>query len=481
VGANDGMLHAFNDVNGVETFAFMPKAVLPTVKLLSQTPYDHRYFVDGPVSEADVFDAAAPSGGAWKNLVLGTGGGGAKNIFAVNVPVPASLTGGGAPPLTLSAPGSNDILWELNNSGDFAELGNVLQTPEVGIMRNGQWVVITGNGYASSSGRAQLFIINALTGALIKKIDTGIPVSGGGNGLGGVRVVRDIQQRIVAAYAGDLRGNLWKFDLSGTTTGSWNVAFGSTALTPRPLFTAINANSQPEPITAAPTYVLHPSGGVQLLVGTGKLFETADVNNTQQRTLYGLWDKVKVGFDSSAVDLNISGNAQLVNQQVSGTESITSGTPPQTTVYWNSSNNPVDYATKRGWRMPLSIQSGQRLIYDPQVALGRAFFETIVPGSAVLSCDASSGTGYSFVLDPLTGAAGTDGPTFDTNGDGVINGSDSSTAVIFQTDADGGDGIVTKSGGRQTGVSISTTSSKLFAGDRNSVRRSWRQLFNAPN
>lgn len=481
VGANDGMLHAFSDLTGVETFAFMPRSVLANVKVLSQTPYDHRYFVDGPVLEADVFDASATAAGAWKNIVLATGGGGAKNLFAINVPVSPSTPSGGAPAVSLTAPGVTDVLWEISDSGDFAELGNVLQTPEVGIMRNGQWAVIVGNGYASASGKAQLFVINALTGALIKKIDTGIPVSGGGNGLGGVRVIRDIQQRIVSAYAGDLRGNIWKFDFSGTTPASWNVAFGSTAATPRPLFTALNTSGQAEPVTAAPSYVLHPSGGVQLLVGTGKLFETVDTNNIQERTLYGLWDKVKVGSDSSAATAIISGNTQLVGQQVSGTVTVTSGTPAQTTTYWRATSNTVDYATRRGWRMPLSIQPGQRLIYDPQVALGRAFFETIVPGGAVLSCEASSGTGYNFVLDPLTGAAGTDGPTFDTNGDGVINGDDSSTAVVYQTDADGGDGILTKSGGRSTGVSVSTTSSKLFAGDRNSVRRSWRQLFNPPN
>jgi type IV pilus assembly protein PilY1 len=481
VGANDGMLHAFNDVNGTETFAFMPRTVLADVKVLSQTPYDHRYFVDGPVIEADIFDATAVPSGAWKNLVLATGGAGAKNLFAINVPVPASLSGGGAPAVSLSAPGSSDVLWEISNSGDFAELGNILRAPEVGIMRNGQWAVIVGNGYASASGKAQLFVINALTGALIKKIDTGVPLLGGGNGLGGVRVVRDIQQRIVSAYAGDLRGNVWKFDFSGTTSASWGVAFGSTALTPRPLFTALNSSGQAEPITTSPTYVLHPSGGVQVLVGTGKLFETADTNNIQERTLYGLWDKIKVGLNSGDITAAISGTAQLVGQQVSGTVSITSGTPALTTVYWKATNNLVDYSTKRGWRLPLSIQPGQRLIYDPQVSLGRAFFETVVPGGAVLSCDASSGTGYNFILDPLTGAAGTDGPTFDTNGDGVINAGDSATAVIYKTAADGGDGILITGGARQTGVIVSTTSSRLFAGDPNSVRRSWRQLFNPPN
>ena len=496
VGANDGMLHVFSDVNGTETFAFMPKAVLGEVKKLSQMPYDHEYFVDGPTVETDVYDAGFATSGGWRNLVIGSGGGGTKNIFAINAPVPSSPTGSATLTTTLMPPGPTDILWENANAGDFAELGYLLQTPEVGFMRNGQWAVVVGNGYESLSGRAQLFIINAITGALIKRIDTGIPLLGGGNGLGGVRVVRDSQRQIVSAYAGDLKGNLWKFDLSGTTAASWGVAFGSTAILPKPLFSAVNRNGQAEPITAAPAFATHPAGGVLLLAGTGKLFEAADTNNLQQRTLYGLWDKIRPGDDSSAATGVISGTATLVLQQATTTLSISSGTPAQTLTFYTSTNNPVDYASKRGWYLPLSLQAGQRAIYDPQVALGRVFFETVVPGAAVQTCQASSGVGFNFVLDPFTGAAGTDGPTLDTNGDGLINGSDNAAAIIYQTSADGRDAIVFKRGGGTSGTGtgaggsfgggnggyfINTSGSKPFSGAKNAVRRTWRQLFSPPS
>lgn len=495
VGANDGMLHVFSDVNGTETFAFVPRSVLGRVKNLSVTPYDHEYFVDGPTTEIDVFDSSLGTSGGWRNMVLGGGGAGTKNLFAINAPVPSSPTGSATLTTTLMAPTAADILWEVSNTGSFAELGYVLQTPESGLMRSGDWAVIVGNGYESLSGRAQLFIINALTGALIKRIDTGIPTLGGGNGLGGVRVVRDAQRRVVSAYAGDLKGNMWKFDLSGSTVASWGVAFGSTALAPKPLFSAVNRAGQAEPITAAPAYVTHPAGGVLIMTGTGKLFETADTNNTQERSLYALWDKVKPGDDSSATTGVISGTATLVMQQVSSTVTVSSGSPTQTITYYTVTNNKVDYLTKRGWYMPLSIQAGQRSVYDPQIALGRVFYETVVPGAAVQTCQATNGVGFNFVLDPFSGSAGADGPTLDTNLDGVIDGSDVASAVIYQTGADGSDAIVFKRGGGTSGTSggggssfsggrngyfISTTGSKPFSGGKNSVRRTWRQLFSPP-
>jgi type IV pilus assembly protein PilY1 len=520
VGANDGMVHAFSDASGTETFAYFPKAILPELKHLGDQPYLHQYFVDGPMMETDVHD-----GTNWKNIVVGTTGAGGKAVFAINMPVPSSPSGSGTLTTTLMPPGASDILWEVSDSGDFAEMGYVLQTAEAGMTRDGSWVVITGNGYESASGRAQLFIINALTGALIKRIDTGV---GSGNGLGGVRVVRDTRQQIVAAYAGDLKGNMWKFDLSGTTSSSWGVAFGG-----NPFFTATNRTGDAEPFTAAPTYVLHPSGGILLLAGTGKLFETADPSSVQERTLYGLWDKVKVGNVSATASFAISGTATLVMQAVSSTLIVTT-TAGETATYYTSTSNPVNYSTKRGWYMPLTIQAGQRTVYDPQIAVGRVFFETVVPGAAVTTCAATNGIGYNFVLDPLTGAAGGDGPTFDTNGDGLINSDDVSGAVAYKTNADGGDGILLKRGTSPTGnngtregdscttsnatcncvsgtcqkVSCTTStstcncvggfceppkdtcgsaaytvapgSSKQVCGDKNVIRRNWRQLINPP-
>ncbi|MES2412333.1 MAG: PilC/PilY family type IV pilus protein [Pseudomonadota bacterium] len=491
VGANDGMFHVFSDVNGTETFAFIPNAVLGDLKNLSTSPYEHQYFVDGPVTEADVHDISLGTSGGWRNIVLGSGGAGAKNLFAINSPVPVTPSTGTLTQ-TLMSPGPSDILWEVSSSTtNFGELGYLMQTPEVGLMRNGQWAVVVGNGQESASGRAQLFIINALTGALIKRIDTGIPTLLGGNGLGAVRVMRDSSRQIVAAYAGDLRGNVWKFDLSSTNSNDWVVAYSSTSLSPKPLFQAVNRNGQAEPITAAPAVTRHPGGGVLVVVGTGKLFETPDTSNTQERTIYGLWDKAAVGVTSATPSLIISGTSTLVLQTLTTIVSVTTSTPTATQTDYGVSSNEVDYSTKMGWRLPLTLQAGQRLVYDLQFVGPALSVETIVPGASVATCSASSGVSPKFVLDPFTGGP-LGRPVFDTNNDGVIDNKDNANVVGFQTSADGQSAIIFKGGtGGATGVAgtssgttgyyVNTTGSKLFnVGGSSSVRRSWKQIFSPP-
>ena len=111
-------------------------------------------------------------------------------------------------------------------------------------------------------------MVNLQTGALIQKIDT---VSGPSNGLGGVALVTNSTTgRIVGAYAGDLRGNLWKFDLSSATSGGGVVGLSGTPLL---------ALGVTQPITAAPAVIMKSgnfrdfSKGYVVSVGTGKFFE----------------------------------------------------------------------------------------------------------------------------------------------------------------------------------------------------------------
>lgn len=477
VGANDGMLHAFNEANGKESFAFVPRTILGGLKALADPAYSHRYFVDGPLAEVDVYDGNDKK---WRNLVVGGGGAGAKNLFAINVPVPALAEKD--PPSTLddaqSAPGASDILWEINSSADdFKDLGYVLQAPEAGILRDGRWVIVTGNGYGSANGKAKLYMIDARTGARVAVLDTGKGSSEVPNGLGGVKLVRDGAKRIVAAFAGDLYGNLWKFDLSSPTASEWGVAFGG-----NPLFQATNSKGEPEPITAAPNVTRHPLGGLMVLAGSGKLFEREDSDNQSERTLYGVWDKVKVGASSAKADDRVTDNDLLVTQTI---ERLTIGDASGN--YFGLSNNGVDYgagddAKKRGWRIRMSIALGQRLIYEPQLHSGRVIFDTMVPGGTATGCTATEPRGYLFVLDPFTGAPGRDGPTFDTSGDGYITAADNAAAVIASHGSIGDKAIVGVPGaGSSSQVRVEGAgTSELVQLGKTPVGRQWRQIATPP-
>jgi len=146
------------------------------------------------------------------------------------------------------------------------------------------WVVIFGNGYDSYNGHAVLYVLNALTGELIRKIDTGV---GGNNGLSSPAVV-DVNDddRADFVYAGDLLGNMWKFDLTSTNPVEWRVAHEDAAGVAQPMFSAPG-----QPITTRPDVMYHCSEhGYMVLFGTGKFLGESDRTDGSQQTIFGIWD-----------------------------------------------------------------------------------------------------------------------------------------------------------------------------------------------
>jgi type IV pilus assembly protein PilY1 len=470
IGANDGMLHAFSDSTGEESFAYVPDSILGKMKKLSDKDYEHDYYVDGPTVEGDIYDAGASK---WRNVVFGGTGAGGKSLYAINVPVVPWAAGSNAPSAytaSQSAPGAADVLWEISPAKTgFEELGNVLSTPEHGVMRNGTWVVIVGNGVEGANKKAQLYIINALTGTLIKTIDTGVGSLSSPNGLGGVRVVRDAQKQIVAAYAGDLQGNMWKFDLSSSVASDWNVAFGDTATARNPLY----KTAPVEPITAAPTFIVHPSGGVMVLFGSGKLFEVGDAADQSARALYGVWDKVPLGAASATASDRVTDNSTIVAQAFSNTAA--GGTAG---AYYGLIVTPVDYASKRGWRLPLTLASGQRLVDEPEISVGRVFMQTVSPAAAVASCSASSLVRHGLALDPFMNAISS--PTFDTTGDNLIDTADNMFAVAVRLNSNGPASVVRKYGTSKSLLLGAGSGGLEFQGGSSSSKRYWRQIVNQP-
>ena len=381
VGANDGMLHAFRDgplnevvaagdssVAGTEVFAYVPYAVLPNLsalahKLYGQNAYPHKYFVDGRLVETDAY-----FGSAWTNILLGTTGAGAKAVFALQVP---------SDPLTISG---NNVLWEVNTSKTgFSELGHVLSDVQTGVLPTGEWVAIFGNGYFSASGSASLFVVNLQTGALIQKIQA---EAGPNNGLGGVAVVRDdTTKRIIGAYAGDLKGNLWKFDLTSTSSSGGYVGLSGVPLL------AIGSTTTPKPMTVAPVIVKHPSGGYVVSIGTGKLFETSDISTVSQQSIYGVWDSVVFGSTVTPTGVTQTGVTNLV--QGSAARSTT-----------------IDFTCKRGWYIHLP-QTGQRVVLPMSVLIdGTMSVVSMWPGNVTTNLCNQSGPKNELSYD-IKGISGT--------------------------------------------------------------------------
>jgi type IV pilus assembly protein PilY1 len=459
VGANDGMLHGFRDgiasatsivePGGIETFAYVPNALLPTLNQLADKTYLHRYYVDGPNIETDAYFSSSPA--RWANVVIGTTGAGAGTpgtpgtsprtaVYAIDV---TSLN------TNTTSLDASKVLWELSsNNASFDELGYVLSDVQTGPMLDGSWVAIFGNGYESKSCKAQLFVVNIQTGALIKKIDTGAGnCSTAKNGLGGVSLVRNSKQQIIGAYAGDLSGNLWKFNLNDSSSSNWGVDLGGA-----PLFTAGDS----QPITATPSVIYlsstsQPAGGYMVVSGTGKFYEVGDITTRTQQSLYGIWDKLAFGAATIPAGSALTNKTLLVEQTIGSAQ-----TGADNNTYFEISRNPVDYrgATtpsvvlpRRGWYTSMP-NSGQRLTYPINVLGNRiAMADTISPANVSLDAcsNTSGGVGYLYTFDALSGA----GPLkaiFDTNGDGNVTDTDLVVSGVT-TAADGRNAVLNRSSG----------------------------------
>ncbi len=182
------------------------------------------------------------------------------------------------------------VLWEYprtdTTNSEMADLGYSFSRPNI-VRSNATaaaaGIVIFGNGYESSNGHAVLFILRADTGALLKRIDTG---AAGCNGLSPtITVDVNYDGKADYVYAGDLKGNLWKFDLTSKDFNQWGVAYAS-AGAPKPLF-----KTPGQPITTKPNVMYHCSkNGYMVLFGTGRYLNDADMSDASPQAVYGIWD-----------------------------------------------------------------------------------------------------------------------------------------------------------------------------------------------
>ena len=345
VGSNDGMLHAFSakafspktidDPDpGEELFAYIPNMVFANLAELTRADYNHKYFVDltpTVVSGAGLLEGKPPEEAAGvQTLLVGGLGKGGKGYFAIDVTRPFEMN-------TADRVASK-VLWEFSDEID-ADMGYSFSKPVVvrSYDKTHPWIVIAGNGYNSKNGYAALYILDPTktpgNGLLInkfqlnKKSDKAVH-----NGLSSPTPVDVNFDNIVDyVYAGDLNGNLWKFDLTAESAADWEVAFyqGST---PLPLFQAVGPDDSNQPITSKPEVTLHPGvneskiHGYLVLFATGKFLEVDDFTDNSVQSVYGVWDYGDDKDDGEYLGTlqrpantvsNLSENISLIKQEIS--------------------------------------------------------------------------------------------------------------------------------------------------------------------
>lgn len=485
VGANDGMLHGFavqstrsggvtTVQDGAEKLAYIPRGILPNLKTLTDPAYQHRYFVDGKPFSGD-FKVNSTT---WRTALVGTLAGGGRGFFVLDVTNPAGIASASATDVNnLVITDKTDTFTPSANVGlpaaTWSDIGHMYSPPTVSSsnsarvvqitrLNNNRWALLIGNGVNSADETASL-LIQYLDGdkELVKL--TADATVGGGNGLSTPQVI-DLNgdDKADVAYAGDIKGNLWKFDLTSASPTSWNVAFSG-----QPLFVAKGdpaggaASGDAQAILTAPTWVYNrvvtPTAtinGINLIFGTGRDIAATDPASTAVQTLYSVWDNTHIGnIVTGGVSTATLTGGTVVPSSASGgrtsLQAITQTTTTTTTAgrFMATSNTAFSYSgasAKRGWFFNLPEPRERTLINSSIVDKRLVALPTVRPmlGSQTSSSDescepnATPAEHYMTLLDATTGLPYQKRPFFDTNADGIFDTSDLVNASRVATGAD---------------------------------------------
>ena len=450
VGANDGMLHAFNASTGVELFGYVPSAVIPRLPDLSSPAYSHKFYVDGEIVISE--RSQTPN----KNYLVATLGRGGKGLFGLDVSSPSSFASTGS-------------AWEYFDSTD-PDLGYMLGRPIIAKLNNGVMAVIVGNGYNSTDGKAVIYVFNLANGSLIRKFDT---LVAGDNGMAAPGVFdSDSDGDIDHIYAGDLKGNVWKIDVSNASPAAWAFSFYQGA-SPAPLFIAKDASNNLQPITAPMSVSIDNIIGDEnygkryVFFGTGAFFRSNDLTDTSIQSWYGIIDEgAQITSRSSLTQRSIIFEGVVNSRDVRVTSEATTG----------------DMTNKKGWYMDLVKTNGtgigERIVTTSKVY--RFAEPTLLSSSIIPVVDpcVPGGKGFINAVNPYTGGR-LRNAFFDTNNNGTFSDDAYNNMPIGSVGVSGGmpSEILVIGNTINFGTSGGTPGQETAnTGARRSGRLSWREI-----
>lgn len=469
VGANSGMLHAFDAGTGVtgfdasgnpitdfgtgeERWAYVPREVVPNLSRMTNNNFEFTPYVDNSPVVRDVF-----INGRWRTVLIGSLRRGGQGIFALDV----------TNPIIDEGDADDVVLWEFSDDvSGAARMGFSYGRPNISRLANGRWVVIVPGGYnseqntasepqaapsdpAAPSGGSTLFVLDAATGAEIRRFEFAPNVSRGLT----TPTMGDYESDFIDefAVAGDLQGNLWRFDFSSANPSAWSVV---RIFQPQTNFA--------QPITSAPR--LFPdtgTGGLIAVFATGKYLEPGDrsIVGVPTQSLYGVRE---YGATSGFYPIT---RAQLQAQTLTKTTNL----PPAASTFAVTNNGVTN--TQRGWRIDL-VDSGERGVTAAGALFsqGIAIFSTIIPNGDDPCLPGLRGNVY--VLNAANGGA----PAIDRNGDGVVTAADLSGSVgesVSQSVAEGSPALLVNAGG---GIGTLVDFPNIRIATPTWRRRSWREF-----
>lgn len=363
VAANDGFLHALNATTGNEAWAYVPHATYPEFHKLADSNYgnNHRYYVDGSPESGDVY-----IGGAWRTILVGGLNKGGRGYYALDITEPTN-------PLVLWEFCSDASLCSVADSDLGYTFGNPIITKRP---TDGKWVVLVASGYnnvSPGSGRGYLYVLDAATGEVLSKIDTGVGSTTTPSGLARItgRAENAVTDNTASTiFGGDLLGNLWRFDMAT------NSVIKLASLTD-------NTNTV-QPITTRPD-VGKCHDTPMVFVGTGRYLGLSDLTDNQRQSVWGI-------KDSSSTLGTLRGN-NIVQQNFSAGGGGT----------YTISGNAVDLASQNGWFVDFDQNTGERVNLDPSLVLGTLLVVTNQPEN--VSACSIGGNSFKYEFDFCSGKA----------------------------------------------------------------------------
>ena len=517
-GAFNGTTYVGANNDGHEVLAFMPAYVVNainssvvagsspatpnTVNDFTNPLYAHRFNVDGTPGSGELF-----YNGNWHTWLVGGLAAGGSSIFALDITNPDDITkpnffsegnAGGivigewssslqttsttswSGVVTTTVTGGTSTFSCVNTvSGGGATCGNSLGktfgTPQIRKFHNAtgsgnpdtSWGAVFGNGSGSYNGDAGIFVMIANNTAqpTLYYLSTGVGSRAGTpNGIYFVTPA-DLDGDHVTdyVYAGDLQGNVWRFDLTNSNPTLWAVtSVSGAAMTTTGAGTPIySTGSTTLPITTKVVVAsIATPGNPRILVEFGTGQQTPFTNNlpasyaTTQQYLIGIWDWNLSSWNSKsnvpyailsasttpAAPSPISGRSALQAQSVQATydtSDVLSSTSTQigTAYYYETISNATiswaDLSTtstrQYGWYLGLSSGYGnpadpngltgstsipsaskiyEQVIFNPTLQDGAFIVNTTIPPTTSLAtCSSTSAGGWTMAINPATGGA----------------------------------------------------------------------------
>ncbi|WP_194711570.1 pilus assembly protein [Noviherbaspirillum soli] len=376
VGANDGMLHAFHVSGadaGKEAWAYVPAPMLPRLYLLADRNYAamHRPYVDASPVAGDICPnaPAACAAGDWRTILVGGYGAGGRGYYALDI----------------TDPDAPRALWQYT-AADDSDLGLGFGNPVIAKNPDGAWVVIFASGYNNAvpgDGKGYLYVLNAASGSLIRKIGTGEGSAGAPSGLARINawVESPLDNAARHVYGGDLLGNLWRFDI-----GAGSV------LKLAELGNVGNVGTQP--VTTRPELAVVRSRGQRyavVAVGTGRYLGLSDIADVSQQSIYVVKD-----------ELGNTGLGKVRTEGVLRPRTLTASVNGNTR---SIAGDTLDWGRDKGWYVDLNpgnASAGERVNVDMDLQLGMLKAVGNVPSNDACG---QGGSAWLYAMDLGSGLA----------------------------------------------------------------------------